>query len=491
MRNEEKERRHTMNKAALYDISIRAIEESVKTYEKAEEIQVVFCKKGEQKQFGQEAKFFKGEYLEYCLVPTKDQLLIGIGEKELKNVITLKEVAAKCGKLCNEYTIENVLLDGGELIKSAGESAISIWTEGFSLGFYEETTYKTEKKEQKKVEVLLAGVDTPVAEKQISLGKHLFEAVVFARRLVNAPGNKLRPDDFAKEVCDFAKSAGIETEVLDKTALKEKGMEALLAVGDSSEYPPCFVVLRYRGDQESEEVTGLAGKGVTCDTGGYCLKPANSMAGIRGDMGGGAAVAGAMYVLAKQKAAINVTTVIPMCENRISSGSMLVGDVISSYSGKSIEIGNTDAEGRLILADAVAYLVKDENAARVLDVATLTGAVVSMFGFSIAGVLCNDETLYKEFVEASDCSGEKYSMIPYGEEHEKMIESHVADVKNIGGSVCGTITAGLFIQRFVEEKPWIHLDIAGTAWVDTPLYEYQKQYATGFGVGTIYYWLAK
>ena len=192
-------------------------------------------------------------------------------------------------------------------------------------------------------------------------------------------------------------------------------------------------------------------------------------------MAGAAAVAGAVYALAKRKEKVNVTAVMPLCENRISSGSFLPGDVITSYSGKTIEIGNTDAEGRLILADAVTYAIHHEHATRILDIATLTGAVVNMLGFSIAGVLCDDHGLWQEFEAASEKSGEKYWLLPFGREHEKMIESDVADIKNIGGSVCGTIAAGLFIRAFAEGLPWIHLDIAGTAWTETPLYEFQIQ----------------
>ena len=471
----------------LYSISIHGVEME----QEKNAIQFVWYQKEENTKWEKETRLFKGEYLEHCFVATEDVMLVGSGDKDLSHVTTLKEFSAKCGKLCRNYGIETALFDGEFLIKEVGEEAIATWVEGFCLGFYEENTYKTGEKEQKSVEVLIKGVESGVLEQQIALGENLFEAVVFARKLVNAPANRLKPEDFAKEVCEFAMSAGIETEVIHVEELRKKGMDGLLAVGDSSDNPPCFTILRYRGDKESDDVIGLAGKGVTFDTGGYCLKPAGSMAGSRGDMGGGACVAGAIYALAKQQANVNVTAVIPMCENRISGGSMLVGDVISSYGGKSIEIGNTDAEGRLILADAVAYLVKDEKVSKVLDVATLTGAVVSALGFSIAGVLCDNEPLFEEFLEASKCSGEKYWRLPYGEEHEKMIESKVADLRNMGGPVCGTITAGLFIRSFVEGKPWIHLDIAGTAWVDTPIYEYQKQYATGFGVETIYYWLAK
>ena len=168
---------------------------------------------------------------------------------------------------------------------------------------------------------------------------------------------------------------------------------------------------------------------------------------------------------------------------------MVAGDVLTSYSGKTIEVGNTDAEGRLILADAVTYAIRDEKVSRVLDIATLTGAVVDMFGFTIAGVMSDNDAMWTEFSDAGKKTGEKYWRIPFGREHEKALKSAVADFRNVGGQFCGTITAGLFIRSFAENVPWIHVDIVGTAWVDEPIYAYQEKYATGAGVETIYQWL--
>ena len=225
---------------------------------------------------------------------------------------------------------------------------------------------------------------------------------------------------------------------------------------------------------------------MTCDTGGYCLKASSSMKGIKGDMAGGAAVCGALLALAANQTPINVTAVIPAVENRISPESFIPGDVIGSLSGKTIEVGNTDAEGRLILADAVTYAVEKEGAAKVVDIATLTGAVVGMFGFTTAGFLSNDEEFCAAFQSAYARSGEQYWRLPAFPEYRKMIESPVADVSNVSTDGCGTITAGLFIGAFVEERPWIHIDIAGTAWVDSPRWAYQTNGATGAGVTTLY-----
>ncbi|MGL4800080.1 MAG: leucyl aminopeptidase family protein, partial [Cellulosilyticaceae bacterium] len=299
--------------------------------------------------------------------------------------------------------------------------------------------------------------------------------------------NKLRPEQFVAEIQALFEGTAVEVEVFDEVKLREMGMEALLAVGTSSAYSPYLVTLRYLQNPDSEEVMGLVGKGVTCDTGGYCLKAASSMLGIKGDMAGAATIIGTVKALQMNNKKTNVVACIPICENRISEGSLLPGDVIGSYSGKTIEILNTDAEGRLILADAVSYIVKQEKVTAVLDIATLTGAVVGLLGFSIGGVLCDNQELWETFSRASDLAGERYLQVPYYDEHTKMIESTIADIKNMGESYCGTITAGLFIRAFAEEKPWIHLDIAGTAWVDAPVFEYQTKGATGAGITSIYY----
>ncbi len=204
-------------------------------------------------------------------------------------------------------------------------------------------------------------------------------------------------------------------------------------------------------------------------------------------MSGAAISAMTLYSLAKNNVTGNFVAVCPLVLNLCDTYGQRPDDVVVSYSGKSVEIDNTDAEGRLILADAITYAVRDLKASRIFDIATLTGSVVNMLGFSIAGVLCDDDKLYKRFENAFEKSGEQYHRLPFEKEHEEMIKSEVADVKNIGGSCCGTITAGLFIRKFAEQIPWIHLDIAGTAWVDTPLWKYQQTGATGAGVSTIYH----
>jgi leucyl aminopeptidase len=411
---------------------------------------------------------------------------VGIGKRR-NDSLSVREVCALAARQIEEKEIKEFSMDIALFLENGIENIQDV-IEGAYLGCYHETQYKNEKQAEKP-QIYLTGI----AEAQIEQAKkillesmNVMKSVCFARDVVNLPGNKLRPGDFVHQIEAFAGAQGVEVQIMDAGELRRMGMSALLAVGDSSAYPPYLAVLRYMGDPDSSEITGLVGKGVTCDTGGYCLKPAGSMMGIKGDMAGGAAVTGAITALAANHVKVNAVAVIPVCENRIAPGSMLPGDVIDSYGGKTIEIGNTDAEGRLILADAVAYAVKDEKVTRVLDIATLTGAVVGMLGFTIGGAICDDDKFYEKFEQAVGQSKERYLRIPYYEEHEKMIESRIADIKNMGEKHCGTITAGLFIRAFARDTPWLHLDIAGTAWVDSPIYAFQSAGATGAGVTSIY-----
>jgi len=434
---------------------------------------------------------FSGDYLSTFFITgeKESKLLIGIGEKLQERRMNVRELLAKAVKECAARKIKEYSLDISPLRQPGDHEFYYDIAEGLILGGYHQKVYKGEE-ENTDPDIELYGTNVIFDEedhKRFDEAVNLAEAICFARDMVNLPGNKLRPEDFAGQIRQFVKKEDIEIEILNADTLKELGMHALLAVGMSSEYPPCMVILRYNGDVGSKECFGLIGKGVTCDTGGYCLKSADSMLGIKGDMAGGAAVAAAICALAKNKVRTNVTAVIPVCENRISRGSLLPGDVIGTYSGKHVEIINTDAEGRLILADAVHYAVKEEGVTYLLDIATLTGAVVGMLGFSIAGAVCDDDDYYALFERAARRSGERYLRIPFYKEHEKMLESKIADIKNVGSKGCGTITAGLFIREFACGKPWLHLDIAGTACVDPPIFEHQSEGATGAGVSTIYH----
>lgn len=434
---------------------------------------------------------FRPEYLETFLVPKPDGtsvLLVGIGHENTQDAHVAKELSAAACKAMRKLKIQAFTIYLSPFYAESAKDTMIAFFEGIFLVTGNVKTYKTDKCETSWT-VGLADMPREY-EQYLEEGRMLANHVLFVRDMVNMPANLLWPEKMAEEFVRFAQGTGIESKIIHMEELKKLKMGGLLGVGSSSAYPPCLLIMRYTGDAGTSDRTGLVGKGVTVDTGGYCIKSAASMTGIRGDMAGAAAVVGAISALAKQKAKVNVTAVLPLCENRISNGSMVDGDVLTSYSGKTIEVGDTDAEGRLILADAVTYAVRDENVSRVLDIATLTGAVVRMFGFTITGAISDNDIMWEEFSEAGRKTGERYWRIPFLREHERMLDSSVADICNLGPSECGTITGGLFIRSFAENVPWIHLDIAGTAWVKEPIYTYQEQYATGTGVETIYRWLS-
>ena len=464
---------------------------SIKLEEQVQENHIIFHWEGDM-----ETKVFHGKFLEMWAELSAEgsfRLFVGMGNSTEKESGKIREICAAAAKEMKEREIREFSCDMSKIVKSWGEEALKEAAEGIVLGLY--AVERLSDQEDKRWKVTFTGVEeSENARILIQEGQVLSGAVIFARDMVNRPANYLRPKDFAAEITALMEGLPVETEVLPLKRLREEGMGAFLAVGESSAYPPCMLVLRYLpkkvhlGNEESwtdEGITALVGKGVMCDTGGYCLKGSQSMAGIKGDMAGGAAVAAAIYALAKNGVSDNVIGVIPMCENRIAPGSMIPGDVVKAGDGTLVEILNTDAEGRLILADAVGYAVRREHAERVVDIATLTGAMARMFGSSISGMMAEGEEFCQKFLAAAGRSGERFCRIPWYKEHEKMIESDMADIKNVS-SACPAITAGLFIRHFAAGKPWIHLDIAGTADVSEPVFAYQEKRATGVGVMTLY-----
>lgn len=439
--------------------------------------------------FQGEEKGFSGAYLDvrYEWAEACTRICVGLGEKGDFGRIQCKEAFARAVKEAKHLGRTRICLSASKAETFFGREGIFDAVEGCILGLFEPEQYR-EKKEHSHRELFLDyGKESTEKEAWIQEAVELMRGVCFARHLVNRPGNMLTPALFAEALLQEADGFPVEVEILDETQIQSLGMEALLSVGNSSAHPPRLIILRYTGDPASGERYGYIGKGVTCDTGGYCLKPAASMMGIKGDMAGAAAAAGAICAMASNGVKANVTVVIPACENRISRESFLPGDVIGSMSGKTIEIGNTDAEGRLILADAITYAAQKEQVTKILDVATLTGAVVSMFGFTTAGAMANDDAWYETFERAAGVSAEQYWRLPAFKEYRKMVESRVAHVKNVSSGGCGTITAGLFLETFANPLAWIHLDIAGTAWVDSPIWEFQSAGATGAAVTTLYF----
>lgn len=424
-----------------------------------------------------------------------DTLYLAVTEAEH----SLKEVFAKIGK----YGIENKQkeYDVDMSVLAGTENLEYFVAYGIVMGLYEFDSASNI--ESYHVNVFGGALKEVVLEECYELAK----AIVFAKDMINMPSNHLRPLDFAQKIKTFLNAINeteeisvssnadfdsddnmdfsIKVEVIDAETLVSQGWEGLTSVGLSSEYPPCLVILRYKPLLEGE-VFGMVGKGVTSDTGGYSIKQSMGP-GIKGDMAGAASVVATIYAMAKNRVRRNVVAVLPICENRISSGSLLPGDVITMYDKTTVEIINTDAEGRLILADAIAYAVEHERVNQILDIATLTGQVFTMFGYYITGVLSSSDELFDNLEKASKLTKEHVIRLPYLADHEKMIEGTFSDLKNVGPSYCGTITAGVFLKHFTKELPWIHLDIAGTAWVDSPLYAYHSVGATGNPISTLYY----
>ena len=397
---------------------------------------------------------------------------------------TARRGAAKAVRAVRELGAQSLVLDVTAMNRALGAEGLAAAAQGAELACYQQECWK--EREDKPFTLYIAGAGGPEAEAALREADILTRAVCFARDLTNRPVNLLTPELLAQAMAEAAQKAGVEAEILDETRTRALGMGAFHAVGDSAGHPPRLIVLRWKGGKPGAAPLALVGKGVCIDTGGYNLKPGASMKAMRSDMAGGAAVCAAVLALAEARAPVNVTAVIPAVENRISPDSMVTGDVVRSMSGKTIQINNTDAEGRLILADAVTYVLEKEGADRVVDVATLTGACVAALGRLTAGLVSNSDELCGAFLKAAARTGEQYWRFPAFPEHYKMIESPAADLSNQSSDGCGAITGGLFIGAFAGDTPWLHVDIAGTSWVDRPRREYQCAGATGAGVTTLY-----
>lgn len=408
------------------------------------------------------------------------QLLVRLGEKPTAE--DLRRAAAKAAKQVVSLEGRSALLDAAPAVEALGSEGLAALIQGAELAVYRHEAWK-EKREEKPFALYLEGTGAVDAAAVLAETAALDRWICFARDLTNRPGNKLTPDMLAREVAETAERLGVECRILDENETRALGMEAFHAVGDSSANPPRLIVLRHKGGKPEQAPLALVGKGVCFDSGGYSLK--SSMRGMKGDMAGAAAVCAALFALVENKIPVNVTAVAPCVENRVSPSSFLPDDVIGSMSGKTIEIGSTDAEGRLILADAITYAIEKENACKVVDIATLTGAIGRMLGCVAAGVMSNDDAFFADLQSAAALTGEKYWRMPDYPEYRQLIESPVADVYNSSDG-CGAIAAGLFLGTFAGDTPWLHLDIAGTGHAGKMSQPYQPKGATGMGVATMY-----
>lgn len=445
-----------------------------------------------------DTKKFKGEAGEVFILSSlkndkyENVIFVGFGKEKEITGEKIRNAFSKVIKKCREFKAQKLFVSFTYIEGLDYSEEINAIVEGIGFGDYKFDKYKSDKKAEKDIEVCIGNVPLEKLEEAKEYADEavtLVKTTLLARNLVNEPANFMTPKALAKAASDAGKECGFEVSVLDKGKIKELDMKAFLSVTAGSENPPRLIVMRYSGDKDSREVLGFVGKGLTYDSGGYSLKSHDGMLTMKSDMGGGAAVIGAISAIAKRKLKVNVIGVIAACENLISGAAYKPGDIIGSMGGKTIEVLSTDAEGRLTLADAVYYAVSKEKVTKVVDVATLTGAALSALGITTTAVVTNNKEFYDKLEEASVKSGEKVWMLPAFDEYKKLIKSDIADLKNTGGKFAGTITAGLFIGEFVEKKPWLHLDIAGTAWRDSEDGYFSKG-GTGVGVRTLYY-LAK
>ncbi|WP_346906582.1 leucyl aminopeptidase [uncultured Roseibium sp.] len=373
--------------------------------------------------------------------------------------------------------------DGVEIAPDAAAA----FAQGMVLRAYDFDKYKTKKKDDED------GGDKPAAQKTTLMvdspsdckkvwasAEGVARGIMLARDLVNEPANILGPVEFAARA-EALSALGVEIEILTEKEMKKLGMGALLGVAQGSVRPPRLVVMKWNGGKAKDQPVAFIGKGVVFDTGGISIKPAGGMEDMKGDMGGAAAVTGLMHALAARKAKANVIGIIGLVENMPDGNAQRPGDIVTSMSGQTIEVINTDAEGRLVLCDALWYCKETFKPKFMINLATLTGAILIALGQNRAGLFSNDDELAGQLYEAGEASGDRVWRMPMGPEYDKMIDSKFADMKNVGGRHAGSITAAQFLKRYVGDVPWSHLDIAGTA-MASPASDTNQSWGSGYGV---------
>ncbi|MBX9747235.1 MAG: leucyl aminopeptidase [Hyphomonadaceae bacterium] len=415
-------------------------------------------------------------------------LVIGLGKADAADGMAVERWAGHAVKRVLTSGAEKLVLQPDALPGVSKAEAGAHAAMGARLAAYRFDTYRTKLKPEQKptLNAVEISMDGPAAARARSeLDAAIVEGVFFARDLVSEPPNVLYPQSFAERLRDL-ETLGVEVELLDTAQMEKLGMGALLGVAQGSARPGYLVSMRWNGSsQKKAKPVALVGKGVTFDTGGISLKPGAGMDEMKGDMGGAAAVAGAMKAIALRKAKANVVGVVALVENMPGANAQRPGDIVTTMSGQTIEVLNTDAEGRLILADAVWYAQDKFEPSAVIDLATLTGAVIVALGHENAGLFSNDEDLAQAIVAAGSAEGEAVWRLPLSSAYDKLIDTPNADMKNIAGKpVAGSIVGAQFVKRFIKDgTPWAHLDIAGTAWKPGPYEDpLSPAWATGYGV---------
>jgi leucyl aminopeptidase len=403
----------------------------------------------------------------------KRLLVIGGGKAAGFNQVELRKAAGTALRFLKAHAVRSCAFALPELV-SGPEDAVRAIVEGAYVADFDPDTYRSDRKDQSMQEtavVVPPGADANRLQQALDQARIMGESQNFSRELVNEPSNRLTPTLLADRARKMCESVGLTCEIMGPDKIKQMKMGAFWSVAQGSDEEPRLIVMRYepRGTPEKpvpeKPVLGLVGKGVTFDTGGISIKPSEGMEKMKYDMAGGAAMIGAMRAIALLKPKVKVISIICATENMPSGKAQKPGDVQIAMSGKAIEIINTDAEGRLVLADGLHY-ARTLGCTHLIDAATLTGACVVALGMVNAGVFSNDEDAYRHFTRALERSGEKFWRLPLDPEYTEIIRSNIADIMNTGGRWGGASTAAAFLQEFVEDTPWIHLDIAGTAWME-------------------------
>src|SRR5919198_2686711 len=428
-------------------------------------------------------------------LPIKKIMLIGLGKREKFTNETARIIAGKAALKAKEMGVADVSLM--PFSNKLDESLIEAVAEGILLSLYSFNRYKTSNEENglpkpKEVNILISA-DTPDFQSLIDKVNLIVQAVFFARDLGNLPPNECSPAYLANVATSLGNEYQIKTRIIERYEMESIRLAGVVAVGKGSNNPPKMIIVEYNGAPDEQKPYLLIGKAVTFDTGGISLKPGDKMDEMKFDKCGGCTVLGILKAISSLKLSLNIIGIIPCVENMPSAASYTPGDIIQMHNGKTVEVLNTDAEGRIILADAIAYGISSYNPKAIIDMATLTGACIIALGANVAAAIGNSKELIKKVIQASQETGEKIWELPLYDEFHDQLRSNVADIKNIGGRPGGAITAAAFISKFTDDTPWVHLDIAGTAWTQEGTYEhsYNPKGATGFGLRTIVKLLAE
>ncbi len=437
----------------------------------------------------------KGKLSEISIIHTLGKLparivaIVGLGKQADFSVDKTRRIVAQACRTLRKLNCQQIatILHGAGAGGITYEEAAQAIAEGSIMGLYSFRKHITKEPDYKDIDQLMIVERDVARKKQLEQGCHrgkiLAEAANLARDLVNEPANYMTPTDMAKVAERLARTYALDLAILDREQMKKLGMGALLGVAQGSEQPPKLILLSYKGDKSSNEAMGLLGKGITFDSGGISLKPSENMHEMKGDMSGGAIVMAALSAVAQLRLRVNVTAVVPATENLPSGKALKPGDVLKALNGKTIEVVNTDAEGRLILADALSYAMK-QKLSPLIDIATLTGACHIALGDVCSGIFTNNQEFVDKVIKAGADAGERLWQLPMYEEYKEANKSDVADIKNSGGRWGGAITAAQFLSEFVGDTPWAHIDIAGTFYTDKEQ-GYMVKGATGVCVRTL------